>query len=69
MNKPLVTEIVRAPKSALRQTVPLNEVQVPNLWHLAVDLKRRGDKEGAAEVLECWHLCHDLLENLRGDIG
>jgi len=69
--------IIRAPRGTARQEVPIDEVRVPDLWHIAMWLK---DNEGdisihnhlsgqsySDAVLECWHLCNDLLLNLRGD--
>lgn len=53
---------------------------MPDLWHLAMWLKDNQECIGISHdhlhgqllsdaVLECWHLCHDLLLNLRGDTG
>lgn len=60
--------IVRSPKGSPRHTIPLSDVQIPDLWHIAQHLKRTGYHQSAAAVLECWTLCHDLLTNLKGDI-
>jgi hypothetical protein len=62
--------IVRAPKGTDRKVIPLSEVQVPDLWHIYEAL---GDREDdiwgtdvwAKQLLECWHLAIDLLQNLR----
>ncbi len=60
--------IIRAPKGTARQIVPLSEVQIPDLWHLAMALQddKNYRKEASEQVLECWHLCSDLLMTLRG---
>jgi len=60
--------IIRSPRGAGRHTVPLNEVQVPDLWHVASYLHDQGHDEASNAVLETWHLAHDLLANLREEV-
>lgn len=67
--KPLVNTIIRAPRGTRRQEVPIEQVTVPDLWHLAEHLEAEGKHSTAVMVLECWHLAHDLLANLRGETG
>jgi len=55
--------IIRAPRGAERHEERLDSIEVPDLWHIAMRLKGQ-DRE---MVLSCWHLCHDLLANLRGN--
>ena len=64
--------IVRAPQGAGRTVVPINEVCIPDLWHIAMWLKdnpppRMHDHLQGMPVheaiLETWHLTHDLLLN------
>lgn len=73
-----MVKITQAPNGAARREVELDRVKVPDLWHLAMYLK---DNEATIAkavghnhlvgqswsdaVLETWHLCHDLLENIR----
>lgn len=56
--------LVRSPRGMERREVPLDEVVVPDLWHIindrAIPARRR------EEIRECWRLCHDLLEHARG---
>lgn len=76
--------IIRAPKGTKRQEVPVNQVQVPDLWNFHLwlkdiggDRKRSMPKISAKldrwlklmgdQVLENWHLSHDLLVNIKGD--
>ena len=56
-----ILTITRAPKGTAREVVPLTQVQVPDLWHLAQDLPARKRDM----VLETWYLAHDLLTELR----
>jgi hypothetical protein len=64
-----MTTIIRAPKGSLRQEVDLDSVKVPDLWFLFEELHGKGDVETAEMVRECWHLAHDLLLNLKGDVA
>lgn len=48
-----------------QRTVPLEEVVIPDLWHIYTWLENAGNKEEAAKVLETWHLAHDLLRNIK----
>ena len=46
--------------------VPIQEIEIPDIWHIA---ERIGDREGEGNmqaVLEVWHIAHDLLRNLNG---
>lgn len=51
------------------RTLPINELRIPDLWHLACWL---GENEGtvpngklASElVLETWHIAHDLKRHI-----
>ena len=52
--------------------VPVEQIQVPDLWHIAQDLKKIGKQvyvlvageftwvSAGDYVLDCWHLAHDL---------
>ena len=65
--KPLVTHIVRAPKGTARQVLPINEIVIPDLWHVAMGLNEIGKACSSEAVLITWHLAHDLLRTLRGE--
>lgn len=60
-------KVVLSVRGKERREVTLNDVQIPDLWHVAERL-RRDDPDGAAAVLECWRICHDLKANLANDI-
>lgn len=57
--------VTRAPNGSARREVPLDSIQVPDLWHVAERLQETGDTRGAELVREAWHLAHDLLRELR----
>ena len=56
-------KMVRAKGGAAEKVVNISEVVVPDLWHIAMRIE---DKEDRKKVLDCWHLCHDLLRNIVG---
>lgn len=58
-------KIIRNPNGSARHEVDVNDIVVPDLWHVAMWLRRQGETEASAEVLETWHLCHDLLNVLK----
>ena len=62
-------KIVLAPKGTARQVMPLEEIQVPDMWHLAMALQDDDtyQKRASEQILECWHLCHDLLAYAKGN--
>ena len=72
--------ITLAAKGEGRRVEELNQVTIPDLWHIAQDLQnfepgdmenvdhtsyRRRMQEAGAAILECWHLCHDMKDNLQ----
>jgi hypothetical protein len=62
--------VVTLAKGGIKERqVKLEDVKVPDLWHIANHLEARGFSKPCADaVLECWHLCHDLLKELRSRI-
>jgi len=49
------------------RTVDIEQEQVDDLWHIAMDLKNRGHNKASEAVLHTWHLAHDMqyaLHNL-----
>lgn len=71
------TKITLAKGGTLEQVVTAGEIQLPDLWHLAYNLKeiaaqkpRLASKCGIRpdsgdQLLELWHLAHDLLRTLQ----
>lgn len=55
------------------KVVNVSELTIPDLWHLAMHLRDLAQKHGgdswyavaAHDVLETWHLAHDLLNVVR----
>ena len=60
-------DLIRAPRGTGRKVVPLLEIQIPDLWHVAMRLDAQDEKLVSKAVLDVWHLCHDLLEYAKGN--
>lgn len=62
--------VVMAERGKRERSVPLNEIVVPDLWHVAMRQGTKRDKRSSKMdqemILEVWHLAHDLLKHLRG---
>jgi len=54
--------IVRSKGGTAERTVAVTDIQVPDLWHIAMSIN---NKEARARVLDCWYLAHDLLRAVR----
>ncbi len=59
MSEPTVT-LFKGGKN--EKQVPLSQVEVPDLWHIA---QAEMDLNCREKVLRCWHLANDLLRELR----
>ena len=57
------TTITRAPRGMNRREVKIEDIKVPDVWFIAMAQK----PEEREMILETWHLCHDLLEHIRGN--
>jgi hypothetical protein len=63
-----MTTVVRSPRGSARREVDIAEIQIPDLWNVAMDLKERKELQAWVDsemVLDCWHLAHDLLEHIQ----
>ena len=56
--------IIRSKDGKDERTVSLDEIAIPDLWHLAIALQAEGRSRESADVLEVWHLAHDLLRHI-----
>jgi len=67
--------ITRSKGGTGERKVELSEVQIPDLWHVAMafdSASQTGKLQFAPkycrywhdQILECWHLCHDLQREL-----
>ena len=60
--------ITRAKGGTEEREVPVDEIEIPDLWHISLYLdERTGTGNPGPMVRECWHLCHDLLRHIRGE--
>ena len=60
-------QIVRAKDGTKRHIQLVDEVKIPDLWHITMAMKegRPMTEEDVAMVLETWCLCHDLLDHVK----
>jgi hypothetical protein len=49
------------------QKVKASEIKIPDLWHLAMEMRAKKDIQASEMILECWYLAHNLLRHIRGD--
>ena len=73
--------IIRAKGGTGEHVANLEDIQVPDLWHIAQDLKKDGTMVyvlvngeftwvlAGDYVLDCWHLTHDLVRHIRDEEG
>ena len=40
----------------------INDIQIPDLWHIAMNVE---SKEKREKILEVWHLCHSLKDHIK----
>lgn len=59
------TTITRFKGGTLESEVPVNEIKIPDLWHLSEKLRNEFGIDAGNEVLEVWHLAHDLLRHIK----
>ncbi|OHD18654.1 MAG: hypothetical protein A2Y38_19475 [Spirochaetes bacterium GWB1_59_5] len=59
------TIIVLAPKGTARREVKPCEIEVPDLWHIAMWLKAHQMERESQMVLETWHLAIDLRDHIK----
>tara|TARA_Y100000310_G_scaffold104459_1_gene102764 strand:- start:493 stop:729 length:237 start_codon:yes stop_codon:yes gene_type:complete len=56
--------ITRAAGGSEERQVPCGQIQIPDLWHLVGWLRRQNMGQRAEEVLEAWHIAHDLQNHI-----
>ena len=56
-------------KQVARRTIDVNDIHIPDLWHIAQRLRDEGHEEAADNVLNVWHLAHDARIKLRSLAG
>lgn len=66
----LVTLVTLAARGAARRRVDIRDIEVPDLWDLAMWLKRHESQDGDSElVLQVWGLAHDLKRHIEKSAG
>ena len=60
--------VTLAKRGIAKATVDARTIHVPDLWHIAQTLRENPQYLGSQcheAVLDCWHLCHDLLQHIQ----
>ena len=60
-----MTQITLNKGGKAEQIIDSSQIDVPDLWHLALSLWDAGNKIGSRAVLECWHLAHSLKQHIQ----
>jgi len=47
-----------------KETKSINEISVPDLWHLAQEFRSQGNMPAHDAILNTWHIAHALLDTL-----
>ncbi len=47
------------------QVIDSSEINVPDLWHIAMALNDVGDQCGSDMILDCWYLAHSLKQHIQ----
>lgn len=57
--------VTRSPNGNARHEKPLDQIVIPDLWHIAQAIKAKFGPEVYREVIDTWHLAHDLLTHAK----
>ena len=57
--------IRRAQGGSKERTVRVSAIHIPDLWKLVQEHKHYQRASEKAQILECWHLTHDLLRAVK----
>lgn len=57
--------IVRAKGGLNERRELVSAIEIPDIWHLVHNHEVRLTPKQKKEILECWHLCHDLLRAVK----
>lgn len=64
----MATKLIRAKGGSSERIEDIASITIPDLWHIAMRLKKSGDEVSSDMVLDTWYLAHDLLRAFqRGD--
>jgi len=61
---PKDTLVTLSPGAQNERQIKVDDIEIPDLWHVAGFLEEKGQKRAAAGVLEVWHLAHDLKKHI-----
>lgn len=58
-------EITLSKGGTKERRIDITTLHPPDMWFISQGLANEGREESSEMVLECWHLCADLVEALR----
>ena len=61
-----MTDIVRSKGGTKERRVPIEEIAVPDLWFIALEVRKKISEAASEEILDCWCLAHDLKRHIEG---
>lgn len=65
------TKVTRSVGGTNERTVPISQITIPNLWHIAECIRKTGrvaDGPACAQLIsECWYIAHDLKIHIEGE--
>jgi hypothetical protein len=60
--------ITRALNGEHERQVHINDVQIPDLWHVVMFLKENKMDLWADMILETWYLAHDMKRHIQEEV-
>jgi hypothetical protein len=55
-----MTGIIQSKGGGGERCTEIRNIEVPDLWHIAMALSNQGNPTAEKQVLDCWHLAHDM---------
>lgn len=63
------TKVTLSKGGSKERTLPISQVHIPDLWHIAEKIRTDGlnppGTECAGLILEVWNLCHDFKRHIQ----
>lgn len=55
---------IQIKKGNTEESRDINEIEIADLWHVAMFLKDEGKPTASEQVLQCWHDAHDMKNHI-----
>lgn len=60
-----MTGLIQAKGGGGERRTEIKDIEVPDLWHIAMRSMELGNTQDEKQILECWHLAHDMKKALQ----